>query len=200
MSPQHNSRYHNHNHHKKKPVKKENEWQKNHPSPRLICPQTTTAPTQTSVRWTRDEEKLLCEVWVGVSENNDIGNDQILFMDFYLHTNDQILLGCFQAFHCDAIMGQMLYQFQGNQRDYFSNDTYRDFDNLEAELKKAHARITKLQRKQMGNNNKIALARFRIANLEQIIEEIQVRHQADNESLLNAIYELKNSQKGPSNY
>ncbi|GJX97781.1 hypothetical protein Tco_0353579 [Tanacetum coccineum] len=39
-----------------------------------------------------------------------------------------------------------------------------------------------------------------IANLEQIIEEIQVRHQADKESLLNAIYELKNSQKGPSNY
>ncbi|GJX45357.1 hypothetical protein Tco_0262033 [Tanacetum coccineum] len=69
-----------------------------------------------------------------------------------------------------------------------------------AELQKAHARIAKLQRKQMGNNNKIALACFRIANLEQIIEEIQVRHQADKESLLNAIYELKNSQKGPSNY
>ncbi|GJU53428.1 reverse transcriptase domain-containing protein [Tanacetum coccineum] len=49
----------------------------------------------------------------------------------------------------------------------------QDFDNLEAELQKAHARIAKLQRKQMGNNNKIALARFRIANLEQIIEEIQ---------------------------
>ncbi|GKC07278.1 hypothetical protein Tco_0998888 [Tanacetum coccineum] len=48
----------------------------------------------------------------------------------------------------------------------------QDFDNLEAELQKAHARIAKLQRKQMGNNNKIALARFRIANLEQIIEEI----------------------------
>ncbi|GJR39076.1 hypothetical protein Tco_1214760 [Tanacetum coccineum] len=59
----------------------------------------------------------------------------------------------------------------------------QDFDNLEAELQKAHARITKHQRKQMGNNNKIALARFRIANLEQIIEEIQVRHQEDKESL-----------------
>ncbi|GJZ35695.1 putative reverse transcriptase domain-containing protein [Tanacetum coccineum] len=33
----------------------------------------------------------------------------------------------------------------------------------------------------MGNNNKIALARFRIANLEQIIEDIQARHQADKE-------------------
>ncbi|GJU52167.1 putative reverse transcriptase domain-containing protein [Tanacetum coccineum] len=42
----------------------------------------------------------------------------------------------------------------------------QDFDNLEAELQKAHARIAKLQRKQMGNNNKIALARFRIAYLE----------------------------------
>ncbi|GJT71063.1 hypothetical protein Tco_1030349 [Tanacetum coccineum] len=76
----------------------------------------------------------------------------------------------------------------------------QDFDNLEAELQKAHAQITKLQRKQMGNNNKIALARFRIANLEQIIEDIQVRHQADKESLLNAIYEHKNSQEGPSDY
>ncbi|GJS33248.1 hypothetical protein Tco_0531630 [Tanacetum coccineum] len=76
----------------------------------------------------------------------------------------------------------------------------QDFNNLEAELQKAHARIAKLQRKQIGNNNKIALARFRIANLEQIIKEIQVRHQADKESLLNAIYELKNNQKRPSNY
>ncbi|GJX89421.1 hypothetical protein Tco_0341435 [Tanacetum coccineum] len=56
------------------------------------------------------------------------------------------------------------------------------------------------KRKQMGNNSKIALARFRIANLEQIIEDIQVRHQADKESLLNAIYEHKNSQEGPSDY
>ncbi|GKB84491.1 hypothetical protein Tco_0956763, partial [Tanacetum coccineum] len=70
----------------------------------------------------------------------------------------------------------------------------QDFDNLEAELREAHAQITKLQKKQMGNNNKIALARFRIAHLEQIIKEIQVRHQADKESLLNAIYEHKNSQ------
>ncbi|GKG31300.1 hypothetical protein Tco_0423788 [Tanacetum coccineum] len=69
----------------------------------------------------------------------------------------------------------------------------QDFDNLEAELQKARAQIAKLQRKQMGNNSKISLARFRIANLEQIIEEIQVRHQPDKESLLDAIYEHKNS-------
>ncbi|GJY66567.1 hypothetical protein Tco_0468805 [Tanacetum coccineum] len=76
----------------------------------------------------------------------------------------------------------------------------QDFNNLETELQKARTQITKLQKRQLGNNNKIALARFRIANLEQIIEEIQVRHQADKESLLDAIYELKNSQEGPSDY
>ncbi|GJX22260.1 hypothetical protein Tco_0226705 [Tanacetum coccineum] len=76
----------------------------------------------------------------------------------------------------------------------------QDFDNLEAELRESRTQIAKLQRKQMGNNNKIALARFKIANLEQIIEDIQVRHQADKESLLDAIYEHKNSQEGPSDY
>ncbi|GJV23634.1 hypothetical protein Tco_1376329 [Tanacetum coccineum] len=76
----------------------------------------------------------------------------------------------------------------------------QDFNNLEAELRESHTQIAKLQRKQLGNNSKIALARFRIANLEQIIEDIQVRHQADKESLLNAIYEHKNSQEGPSDY
>ncbi|GJR07640.1 hypothetical protein Tco_0790292 [Tanacetum coccineum] len=76
----------------------------------------------------------------------------------------------------------------------------QDFDNLETELQEVRTQIVKLQRKQMGNNIKIALARFRIANLEQIIEDIQVRHQSDKESFLNAIYEHKNSQEGPSDY
>ncbi|GJV09675.1 hypothetical protein Tco_1351216 [Tanacetum coccineum] len=55
------------------------------------------------------------------------------------------------------------------------------FDNLEVEPQKARAQIAKLQRNQLGNNSKIALSRFRIANLEQIIKDIQVRHQADKE-------------------
>ncbi|GKC80768.1 hypothetical protein Tco_1131542, partial [Tanacetum coccineum] len=38
----------------------------------------------------------------------------------------------------------------------------QDFDNLEAELQESHTQISKLQRKQMGNNSNIALARFRI--------------------------------------
>ncbi|GKB07463.1 hypothetical protein Tco_0835747 [Tanacetum coccineum] len=77
---------------------------------------------------------------------------------------------------------------------------WKYFDNLENELQEARTQITKLQRKQMGNNHKIALARFRITNLEQIIEEIQDRHQADKKNLQDAIYELKNSQEGPSDY
>ncbi|GKC71711.1 hypothetical protein Tco_1117594 [Tanacetum coccineum] len=48
----------------------------------------------------------------------------------------------------------------------------QDFDNLETKLQEAHTQITKLRKKQLGNNNKIALARFRVANLEQIIEKI----------------------------
>ncbi|GJS10415.1 hypothetical protein Tco_0367211 [Tanacetum coccineum] len=51
----------------------------------------------------------------------------------------------------------------------------QDFDNLETKLQEARTQIAKLQRKQMGNNSKIALARFRIANLEQIIEDIQYK-------------------------
>ncbi|GKE96657.1 hypothetical protein Tco_1581512, partial [Tanacetum coccineum] len=70
----------------------------------------------------------------------------------------------------------------------------QDFDNLEAELQESRTQIAKLQRKQLGNNNKIALARFRIVNLELIIVDILARHQVDEESLLNAIYELKNRQ------
>ncbi|GJS90133.1 hypothetical protein Tco_0772769 [Tanacetum coccineum] len=76
----------------------------------------------------------------------------------------------------------------------------QDFDNLEAELQQARTQNFKLQKKQMGNNNKISLARFRITNLEHIINDIQIRHQEDKESLLNAINELKISQEGPSDY
>ncbi|GKD90033.1 hypothetical protein Tco_1365540 [Tanacetum coccineum] len=76
----------------------------------------------------------------------------------------------------------------------------QDFDNLESELQQARAQIIKLQKKQMGNNYKISLARFRITDPEQIINDIQIRHQEDKESLPNSINELKISQKGPSNY
>ncbi|GJU96707.1 hypothetical protein Tco_1321463 [Tanacetum coccineum] len=75
----------------------------------------------------------------------------------------------------------------------------QDFDNLEAELQQARAQITKLQKKQMGNKHKF-LGCFRIIDLEHIINDIQIRHQEDKESLMNAINELKISQEGPSDY
>nr|GEZ00501.1 hypothetical protein [Tanacetum cinerariifolium] len=67
----------------------------------------------------------------------------------------------------------------------------QDFKHLETELQETRAQVAKLQRKQLGQNNKIALARFRINDLEQIIKEIQARHHEDKESLLDAIVELK---------
>ncbi|GJV01515.1 zinc finger, CCHC-type containing protein [Tanacetum coccineum] len=76
----------------------------------------------------------------------------------------------------------------------------QDFDNLEAELQQARAQISKLQKKQMGNNHKISLARFKITDLEHIINDIQIRHQEDKESLLNAINELKINQEESSDY
>ncbi|GKA03064.1 hypothetical protein Tco_0675845 [Tanacetum coccineum] len=76
----------------------------------------------------------------------------------------------------------------------------QDFDNLELNSKRLMLELLNFKESKWEINNKIALARFRIANLEQIIKEIQVRHQADKESLLNAIYELKNNQEGPSDY
>ncbi|GJW15216.1 hypothetical protein Tco_0019349 [Tanacetum coccineum] len=61
------------------------------------------------------------------------------------------------------------------------------------ELQEARAEITKLQRKQMGSNHKISLARFRITELEHIINDIEIRHQVDMEKLQDAINELKNN-------
>nr|GFB51441.1 hypothetical protein [Tanacetum cinerariifolium] len=48
----------------------------------------------------------------------------------------------------------------------------QDFDNLESELYENRAQVAKLQRKKLRQNNKIAMARFRINDLEQIIKEI----------------------------
>ncbi|GJY77796.1 reverse transcriptase domain-containing protein [Tanacetum coccineum] len=50
----------------------------------------------------------------------------------------------------------------------------QDFDKLKTKLQEARAQIAGLQRKQMGHNDKIALARFRISTLELIIEDIQL--------------------------
>ncbi|GJT59382.1 hypothetical protein Tco_1002915 [Tanacetum coccineum] len=56
-------------------------------------------------------------------------------------------------------------------------------DELKIELERIRSQIIKLQRKKLGQKDKIAFAHYRISNLEQIIEEIQARHQTDQEDL-----------------
>ncbi|GJS58629.1 hypothetical protein Tco_0653413 [Tanacetum coccineum] len=47
-------------------------------------------------------------------------------------------------------------------------------------------------RKQIGCNHKISLARYRIAKLGEVINDMETRHQADIENLMNSIIELQN--------
>ncbi|GJT60866.1 putative reverse transcriptase domain-containing protein [Tanacetum coccineum] len=54
----------------------------------------------------------------------------------------------------------------------------RDFDALAAELQQAHTQITKLRRKQIGSNHKISLARYRIAELAEVINDMETQAQA----------------------
>nr|GEZ08326.1 putative reverse transcriptase domain-containing protein [Tanacetum cinerariifolium] len=62
----------------------------------------------------------------------------------------------------------------------------QNFNNLETELKETRAQVAKLQRKKLGQNNKIPLARFRITDLEQIIKEIQAPLEAQAANMANA--------------
>nr|GFB84562.1 hypothetical protein [Tanacetum cinerariifolium] len=72
----------------------------------------------------------------------------------------------------------------------------RDFDRLETELEEARTQIAGLQKKQVGHDDEISLARVRISTLEMIIEDIQVRNRSDMKSLLDKICELKNHKGG----
>ncbi|GJW73247.1 hypothetical protein Tco_0132617 [Tanacetum coccineum] len=59
----------------------------------------------------------------------------------------------------------------------------RNSDELKIELERVRTQIIKLQKKQLGQKDKIAFAHYRISDLEQIIEKIQARHQTDQEDL-----------------
>ncbi|GKE74324.1 hypothetical protein Tco_1536365 [Tanacetum coccineum] len=59
----------------------------------------------------------------------------------------------------------------------------RNSDKLKIELEKVRSQIIKLQKKQLGQKDKIAFAHYIISDLEQIIEKIQARHQTDQEDL-----------------
>ncbi|GJS72675.1 hypothetical protein Tco_0705516 [Tanacetum coccineum] len=59
----------------------------------------------------------------------------------------------------------------------------RNSDKLKTELKKIRTQIIKLQKKRLGQKDKIAFAHYRISDLERIIEKIQARHQTNQEDL-----------------
>ncbi|GJY04642.1 hypothetical protein Tco_0370582 [Tanacetum coccineum] len=76
----------------------------------------------------------------------------------------------------------------------------RDFNQLETELQKARTQIARFQRKQMGHDDEIVLARVKSSTLEILIEDIQIHHRSDIKRLLDKIHELKNHKGGPPNY
>nr|GEY73582.1 hypothetical protein [Tanacetum cinerariifolium] len=72
----------------------------------------------------------------------------------------------------------------------------QDYDQMRVEFQKSCSQVFKLQRKLFEQRNKIALAHYRISNLEHVIEEIQ-NHQED---FLNAISKLSiNQERSPDN-
>ncbi|GJV63293.1 hypothetical protein Tco_1474121 [Tanacetum coccineum] len=52
----------------------------------------------------------------------------------------------------------------------------RDFDEVKTKLKEARTQILELQKKHMGQRDKIAFVHFRISNLEITLEDIQDHH------------------------
>ncbi|GJS73346.1 hypothetical protein Tco_0706187 [Tanacetum coccineum] len=59
----------------------------------------------------------------------------------------------------------------------------KNSDELKIELERVRTQIIKLQKKKLGQKDKIAFAHYRISDLEQIIEKIQAHHQTDQEDL-----------------
>ncbi|GKB36143.1 hypothetical protein Tco_0881085 [Tanacetum coccineum] len=53
----------------------------------------------------------------------------------------------------------------------------RDFDEVKIKLKEARTQMLELQKKHMGQRDKIGFVCFRISDLEMILEDIQDRHQ-----------------------
>ncbi|GJW47103.1 hypothetical protein Tco_0078749 [Tanacetum coccineum] len=56
-------------------------------------------------------------------------------------------------------------------------------NKLKTEPKRIRTQIIKLQKKRLGQKDKIAFAHYKISNLEQIIEKIQAHHQTNQEDL-----------------
>ncbi|GJY22091.1 hypothetical protein Tco_0394657 [Tanacetum coccineum] len=75
----------------------------------------------------------------------------------------------------------------------------QDFNKLETELHEACVQIAGFQRKQMGHDDEVVLARVRTSTLEILIEDIQIRHRLDMKNLLDKIHKIKGGPP-PSDY
>ncbi|GKC94141.1 hypothetical protein Tco_1159583 [Tanacetum coccineum] len=60
----------------------------------------------------------------------------------------------------------------------------RDFNKLKTELEKVRSQISELQKKHIGQKDKIDFARFRVSTLEITLEDIQVRYRSNMKDLL----------------
>ncbi|GKE46023.1 hypothetical protein Tco_1473307 [Tanacetum coccineum] len=92
-----------------------------------------------------------------------------------------------QIFEIGESSSKIHLKHHENQIKYISNYleelSFLRIGKLKTELEKIHSQIIKLQRKQLGQRDKIAFAHYRISNLEQSIEENQARHQTNQEDL-----------------
>ncbi|GJT47108.1 hypothetical protein Tco_0955823 [Tanacetum coccineum] len=62
-----------------------------------------------------------------------------------------------------------------------------DFDEIKTKLKDARTQILELQKKHMGQRDKIDFVLFRISNLEMTLEDIQDRHQLYMKNLMDSL-------------
>ncbi|GJV74482.1 hypothetical protein Tco_1506066 [Tanacetum coccineum] len=76
----------------------------------------------------------------------------------------------------------------------------RYFDQLDTELQEARTQIAGFQRKKIGHDDEVVLARVRTSTLEILIEDIHIGHRSDMKSLLDKIHKLKNHKGGPPDY
>nr|GEW48362.1 hypothetical protein [Tanacetum cinerariifolium] len=60
----------------------------------------------------------------------------------------------------------------------------RDFDKVKTKLKEACTQILKLQKKHIGQRDKIAFVHLRISDLEMTLEDVQDRHQLNVKNLM----------------
>ncbi|GKB30696.1 hypothetical protein Tco_0870097 [Tanacetum coccineum] len=84
----------------------------------------------------------------------------------------------------DAFSSMNILNYTSVSSDYFPVSLgSNSFNSSENSNDNMIPPIVKLQKKRLGQKDKIAFAHYRISNLERIIEKIQARHQTNQEDL-----------------